>query len=548
MNVKKSAAWQALEKRVTVLKTKTIRQLFKDDPHRFERFSKTAAGILVDFSKNLVDDTVMELLVGLARERCLESWISRMFSGDRINTTEDRAVLHTALRNRSGSPVFAEGRDIMPDVYSMLAKMDRFSSAVRSGDWKGFDGRRMTDIVTIGIGGSNLGPAMATDALRPYAGREMNLHFVSNVDGTHIAETLKKLAPETTLFIIASKTFTTLETMTNAETARGWFLEKAGDTSLIAKHFVAVSTNPEAVRNFGIDPDSMFTFWDWVGGRYSVWSAIGLPVVLAVGMRNFEAFLEGAHEMDNHFRNADLEDNIPVLLGLIGILYNNFFGWQTHVILPYDQYLRRLPAYIQQLDMESNGKHVQKSGLPVQHATGPVIWGEPGTDGQHAFYQLLHQGTQIVPADFLAPVNSHNPVRDHHRILLANFLAQTEALMNGKPAAEVRHELRAQGLSETKVDALTPHRVFEGNRPSTSILFPKLDPRTLGALIALYEHKIFVQGTIWNICPFDQWGVELGKQLAKKIIPELAGPETITAHDASTNGLISFCKRHRTTG
>jgi glucose-6-phosphate isomerase len=436
----------------------------------------------------------------------------------------------------------------MPQVNRVLGKIKKFSETVRSGQSKGYTGREITDIVNIGIGGSNLGPALVAEALKPYAGRKLKVHFVSNLDGTHISETLKDLAPDRTLFIIASKTFTTLETMTNAGTARQWFLKAAGDESHIARHFVAVSTNTEAVKKFGIDPDNMFEFWDWVGGRYSVWSAIGLPVVLAIGMERFEEFLEGAYAMDCHFRSADFKQNLPVVLALIGILNNNFLGYATQAILPYDQYLQLLPAYLQQLDMESNGKHVEKNGQTVPGTTGPVIWGAPGTDGQHAFYQLIHQGTKIVPCDFLAPANSHNPVGEHHRMLLANFFAQTEALMTGKTAAQVSKGLLADGFTEEKMETLVAHKVFEGNRPSNSIMFKKLDPQTLGSLIAMYEHKVFVQGVIWNICSFDQWGVELGKQLAKKILPELSGPDPVFSHDSSTNGLIRYYKKNRADG
>jgi len=545
MNIKKTPSCQALENHIRELKAKTISQLFRDDPRRFEKFSVNAAGIFLDFSKNLLTDRTFSLLVDLAEERNLRNWIDKMFSGGKINITENRAVLHTALRNRSGTPIYVDDKDVMPDVNSVLKKVKNFSEDVRSGKWKGYTGKEITDIVNIGIGGSNLGPAMAAEALMPYATKRLKVHFVSNIDATHISETLKNLAPDRTLFIIASKTFTTLETMTNARTARQWFLKSAGDESHIARHFVAVSTNTSEVKKFGIDPSNMFEFWDWVGGRYSIWSAIGLPVVLAVGMERFEQFLEGAHEMDNHFRTADFQNNIPVILALTGILYNNFFGYETHTILPYDQYLRRLPAYIQQLDMESNGKHVERNGSNITVTTAPIIWGEPGTDGQHAFYQLLHQGTKVVPADFLVPVNSHNPVGEHHRMLLSNFFAQTEALMNGKTGEQVRMELKGSGLSADEVEALVPHRVFEGNRPSNSIMFKKLDPKTLGALVAMYEHKVFVQGIIWNICSFDQWGVELGKQLAKKILPELESPNPVTSHDSSTNGLINFYKKNR---
>lgn len=545
MTSKQTPAWQALERHVKKIKAISIKQLFADDPRRFETFSLQAADILLDFSKNLMTEKTLELLIKLANERYLDDWINRMFSGQKINITENRAVLHTALRNRSGNPVYVDGHDVMPDVLRVLEKIKNFSDTVRNGLWKGCTGKEISHVVNIGIGGSNLGPAMVTEALLPYAKNNLTIHFVSNIDATHIVETLKNLPADRTLFIVASKTFTTLETMTNARTARQWFLDQGGSETDIAKHFVAVSTNTAEVKKFGIDPANMFEFWDWVGGRYSVWSAIGLPVVLSIGMENFEAFLGGAHDMDNHFRTAGFRTNIPVILALTGILYNNFFNYDTLAILPYDQYLRRLPAYLQQLDMESNGKHVQHNSLPVACSTGPVIWGEPGTDGQHAFYQLIHQGTKIVPADFLAPANSHNQIGAHHRLLLSNFFAQTEALMNGKSEDHVRAELKAQGMSDEKISELAPHRVFEGNRPSNSIIFKKLTPRILGALIAMYEHKVFVQGVIWNICSFDQWGVQLGKELATKIMPELSGPEEITEHDSSTNGLIGFYKKTR---
>lgn len=545
MNIKETPAWQALENHVKELKAKKIKKLFQEDPRRFENFSLEASGIFLDYSKNLMTDKTLTLLIELANQQNLPVWIDQMFSGGRINLTEKRPVLHCALRNRSNTPIYVDGTDVMPKVNRALERIKNLAVAVRIGKWKGYKGREITDIVNIGIGGSNLGPAMVTEALKPYTSQNLKVHFVSNIDGTHIIETLKELVPDRTLWIIASKTFTTLETMTNAATARQWFLKSAQDESHISRHFVAVSTNTAAVKAFGIEPANMFEFWDWVGGRYSVWSSIGLPVMLSVGVPGFEEFLEGAHEMDNHFRSADFHRNIPVILGLIGILYNNFFGYDTHAILPYDQYLRRLPAYIQQLDMESNGKHVQKNSQNVEVTTGPIIWGEPGTDGQHAFYQLLHQGTKIVPADFLAPLISHNPVGMHHSMLLANFFAQTQALMDGKTEEQVKKELKTEGMSDEEIVILAPHKVFEGNRPSNSIMFKKLDPHTLGTLIAMYEHKIFVQGIVWNICSFDQWGVELGKQLAKKIMPELQSDNPATSHDASTNGLINFYKKNR---
>ncbi len=545
MQTDMSAIWQALAFHARELKNTTIKELFAADAQRFDSMSIEAAGILCDFSKNLMTEKTLGLLLELARGCGLQSAIERMFSGERINTTENRAVLHTALRRRSKTPFMVEGVDIMPRVQAVLAKMRSFSDAVRSGAWKGHTGKTITDIIHIGIGGSNLGPAMVTEALTPYGRRDMGMHFVANIDGTDMAETLRRIDPKTALFIIASKTFTTLETMKNAHTARSWFLDKTGKEAAVAKHFVAVSTNTSEVARFGIDPDNMFEFWDWVGGRYSVWSAIGLPVALAIGMDEFQHFLAGAYAMDCHFREAEFQRNIPVMLALTGILYNNFFGCDTHAILPYDQYLRRLPAYIQQLDMESNGKNVHCDGSSVAQATGPIIWGEPGTNGQHAFYQLLHQGTKIVPCDFLAPALSHNPLDGHHELLLSNFFAQTEALMNGKTSGQIRAELAAKGMPPEQIDRISPHRVFEGNRPSNSIMFPLLDPHTLGSLLAMYEHKVFVQGVIWGICSFDQWGVELGKELADRILPELKSDAPATRHDASTNGLIAYYKKHR---
>jgi len=545
MQTDMSAIWQALAFHARELKNTTIKELFAADAQRFDSMSIEAAGILCDFSKNLMTEKTLGLLLELARGCGLQSAIERMFSGERINTTENRAVLHTALRRRSKTPFMVEGVDIMPRVQAVLAKMRSFSDAVRSGAWKGHTGKTITDIIHIGIGGSNLGPAMVTEALTPYGRRDMGMHFVANIDGTDMAETLRRIDPKTALFIIASKTFTTLETMKNAHTARRWFLDKTGKEAAVAKHFVAVSTNTSEVARFGIDPDNMFEFWDWVGGRYSVWSAIGLPVALAIGMDEFQHFLAGAYAMDCHFREAEFRQNIPVMLALTGILYNNFFGCDTHAILPYDQYLRRLPAYIQQLDMESNGKNVHCDGSSVAQSTGPVIWGEPGTNGQHAFYQLLHQGTKIVPCDFLAPALSHNPLDGHHELLLSNFFAQTEALMNGKTSGQVRAELAEKGMPPEQIDRIFPHRVFEGNRPSNSIMFPRLDPHTLGSLLAMYEHKVFVQGVIWGICSFDQWGVELGKELADRILPELKSDAPATRHDASTNGLIAYYKKHR---
>ncbi len=537
-----STQWRALQKHHRRIRTLHMRELFAADPGRFERFSLRFGDMLVDYSKNRITDETVGLLLELAGHRELGRRIGEMFAGARINFTEDRAVLHTALRRRGAEPLIIDGADVMPEVRGVLTRMRVFSNAVRSGEWKGYTGKAITDVVNIGIGGSDLGPVMVTRALRPYAQPGLRVHFVSNVDGSHIIETLKQKRPETTLFIIASKTFTTLETLTNARTARNWFVEATGNEAAIARHFVALSTNAREVRAFGIDTANMFGFWDWVGGRYSLWSAIGLPIAIAVGMDRFEELLEGAQAMDEHFRTAPFERNIPVILGLLGVWYRNFFDAPTMAVLPYDQYLDRLPAYLQQADMESNGKSVDRDGHKVDYETGPVLWGEPGTNGQHAFYQLLHQGTQLVPADFIAAVESHNPVGGHQRILLANFFAQTEALMRGKTEEEVRRELEAAGMSGDALERLLPHRVFDGNRPTTSILYRRLTPRTLGALVAMYEHRIFVQGAIWNINSYDQWGVELGKQLAGAIQPQLAGAAPVSDHDASTNGLINYYK------
>lgn len=538
-------AWQALQQHYQSMATTHMRDLFAADPHRFERFSLQFEDILFDYSKNRVTAETMELLVQLAQQSHLEDKIAAMFSGQKINNTENRAVLHVALRNRSNRPIMVDGQDVMPEVNRVLAKMRTFSERVRTGDWKGYTGQRITDVVNIGIGGSDLGPKMVTQALTHYAHPDLRFHFVSNVDGTDIAETLKQINPETTLFLVASKTFTTQETMTNAHTARDWFLKAAQDEGAIAKHFVAMSTNTAAVANFGIDTANMFEFWDWVGGRYSLWSAIGLSIVLALGMDRFEELLSGAHRVDEHFRTTPFAQNIPVIMGLLGIWYNNFFGAETHAILPYDQYLARFPAYLQQGDMESNGKSVTSSGEWVDYSTGPIIWGEPGTNGQHAFYQLIHQGTKLVPCDFIAPAQSLNPIGQHHSILIANFIAQTEALMRGKTEDEARAELASAGITGEQLALLARARTFPGNRPSNSLLFKALTPATLGSLIALYEHKIFTQGVIWQINSFDQMGVELGKQLAKVVEPELQGPEPVTTHDASTNGLINAYKRMR---
>jgi glucose-6-phosphate isomerase len=548
INPTTTAAWKKLAAHHETVHRLQMKNLFAEDPRRFERFSIRFNDILVDFSKNRVTAETLGLLIELARECGLPEAIVQMFAGGRINETENRAVLHVALRNRANTPIHADGKDVMPEVNAVLSRMRDFSRRVTSGKWKGFTGKRITDIVNIGIGGSDLGPVMATECLRPYANPKLRVHFVSNVDGTHIAGTLTGLNPEKTLFMVASKTFTTQETMTNAFTARDWFLAQAQDAAHVAKHFVAISTNRAQVEAFGIHPDNMFVFWDWVGGRYSLWSAIGLSIACAIGFERFEELLAGAHDMDRHFRETPFERNLPVILALIGIWYTNFFGAETEVILPYDQYMHRFPAYFQQGNMESNGKSADRSGQPVACATGPIVWGEPGTNGQHAFYQLIHQGTRLVPADFLAPAISHNPLGEHHPILLSNFFAQTEALMNGKSAEQAAAELRKEGKSEEEIQRLLPHKVFDGNRPTNSILFRSLTPRVLGSLVALYEHKIFVQGVIWNIFSFDQWGVELGKQLAGRILPELRDDAPVTGHDASTNGLINAYKEMRQRG
>ncbi len=540
-----SPVWQALLRHHKALAEQPMRQLFAQDPMRFEKFSLRFNDILVDYSKNLITSETLALLLDLANYAHLTDWTQKMFVGEKINITEDRAVLHIALRNRSNRPIYVDGHDVMPDVNAVLAQMRTFTTAVRSGSWTGYTGKKITDVVNIGIGGSDLGPKMVTEALKPYAQEGLHSHFVSNIDGSDLVETLKPLNPETTLFIIASKTFTTQETMTNGYSARDWFLAQAQNPAAIQKHFVALSTNLPEVAKFGIDPANMFQFWDWVGGRYSLWSAIGLSVALAIGMAHFEELLTGAYEMDEHFRTADPDQNIPVIMGLLGIWYCNFFGAQTQAILPYDQYLYRFAAYFQQGDMESNGKRVNREGELVDYTTGPIIWGEPGTNGQHAFYQLIHQGTRVIPCDFLAPIETHNPLTNHHEILLSNFFAQTEALMKGKTAAEVRAELETTTIKADVIEHLLPHKVFPGNKPSNSLLFQKLTPKTLGALIALYEHKIFVQGIIWNINSYDQWGVELGKQLAQKIQPELVDNAPVSSHDGSTNGLINYYKVHR---
>lgn len=546
INPTNTQAWKALEAHQSQLAHTTIADLFKQEENRFNDYSLTFENqILVDFSKNKINQETLKLLRQLAKESALDEAINAMFTGEKINRTENRAVLHTALRNRSNTPVYVDGKDVMPEVNAVLAKMSAFCERVISGEWKGYTGKAITDVVNIGIGGSDLGPYMVTEALRPYK-NHLNMHFVSNVDGTHIAETLKKVNPETTLFLVASKTFTTQETMTNANSARDWLLAAAKDNSAVAKHFAALSTNGKAVAEFGIDTNNMFEFWDWVGGRYSLWSAIGLSIALSIGFDNFEALLSGAHEMDKHFRTAPLEKNIPATLALVGLWNTNFLGAQTEAILPYDQYLHRFAAYFQQGNMESNGKYVDRNGDVIRdYQTGPIIWGEPGTNGQHAFYQLIHQGTMLIPCDFIAPAQSHNPLGDHHSKLLSNFFAQTEALAFGKTKEEVEAEFVKAGKSLDEVKGIVPFKVFTGNKPTNSILVQKITPFVLGALIAMYEHKIFAQGVIFNIFSFDQWGVELGKQLANRILPELADKEKVSSHDSSTNGLINQFKAWR---
>ena len=536
-------SFKALSEHFKLIKKESIKNLF-EDKERFDKFSITLGDILLDYSKNQINSTTHELLVKLAEECELKEAISSMFGGKKINETENRAVLHTALRNPQNQGFIHEGKDILVDIHRVLNKMEAFSERVINGQWKGYTGKAITHIVNIGIGGSDLGPVMVTEALKAYS-NHLKLHFVSNVDGSHIAETLKNLDPETCLFMIASKTFTTQETMANAFSTRDWFLKSGASDQDVAKHFVAISTNEKGVAQFGIDTENMFEFWDWVGGRYSLWSAIGLSICCGIGFKNFKDLLAGAHDADEHFRKADFKQNIPVILALLGIWYTNFFGAESQAILPYDQYMHRFAAYFQQGDMESNGKSIDRNGKAVDYQTGPVIWGEPGTNGQHAFYQLIHQGTKLIPCDFIAPAQSHNPIANHHQLLLSNFFAQTEALMNGKSREEVESELKAAGKSAEEIEKLAPFKVFEGNRPTNSILVKKINPHTLGALIAIYEHKIFVQGIIWNIFSFDQWGVELGKQLAGRILPELEDDKAVIGHDASTNGLINQYKAWR---
>ena len=538
-------AWKKLKEHKKDMARIQMRFLFAEDPKRFKRFSLEAAGILLDFSKNRVTNTTMRLLTHVARDSKLPEAIEAMFSGEKINRTEGRAVLHTALRNRAATPVYVDGVDVMPQVNQVLARMRDFTEAVREGKWRGYSGKRITDIVNIGIGGSDLGPVMVTQALTPYCKSSLQAHFVSNVDPSQIMETLAVVNPETTLFIVASKTFTTPETLLNAQVARRWLVGKLGDETAVAKHFVAISTNTKKVESFGIDVANMFEFWDWVGGRYSIWSAVGLPVALMIGMDHFEMLLTGGFAMDEHFRSAPLEKNMPVIMALLGVWHNDFWNADSNAIFPYDQYLARFPAYLQQLDMESNGKSVTFDGKPVHCQTGPIIWGEPGCNGQHAFFQLVHQGTRLVPADFLIAAESHHPVEHQHEVLMANCFAQTKALMRGKTRDEARVELIRSGVTGARLDALLPHKVFPGNRPSNTLLYRKLDPYTLGALIALYEHKVFVQGVLWNINSFDQWGVELGKQLAGAIESGLISEDKVTEHDSSTNGLMNACKRLR---
>jgi glucose-6-phosphate isomerase len=544
-NLTRSTAWQALLAHQNDIRNLKMRELFATDSYRFNKFSLQIEDLLFDYSKNIITEETRELLINLARQSNLSDWIKRQFNGEKINTSEARAVLHTALRSPPNSTVLVDGKNVIPDVHRVLEHIRRYSNAIRSGATLGHTGKKIRHIVNIGIGGSALGPLMACEALKPFGSKELTAHFVSNVDATDIAETLIKLDAETTLFIVSSKTFTTQETLSNAHTARAWLVEQLGSEVAVAKHFAAVSTNLSETSKFGINPENVFEFWDWVGGRYSLWSAIGLPIAIYIGMENFERLLAGGHAMDEHFRTAPLEKNMPVILGLLGVWYGNFFGTGSYAILPYDQYLQHFPAYLQQLEMESNGKRVDREGTPVDYDTQFVVWGEPGTNGQHSFYQLIHQGTRMVPADFLAPLNSYNPIGEHHAMLLSNCFAQTEALMLGKTEAEARAELISLGLTGKALESLLPCKVFPGNRPTNTLLFDILDPYTLGRLIALYEHKIFVQSVVWNINAFDQWGVEFGKQLANKLLPELRSNETIASHDSSTNNLINIYRNRR---
>ena len=538
-------SWKALQAHYETMCEQHMRDLFAEDPTRFSRFSLQHEDLLLDYSKNRINEETMSLLFQLARESGLETWIARLFAGEKINHTENRAVLHTALRHRAAEPVMLDGEDVMPEVRAELTKIRELAEAVRQRKWRGVSGQPITDVINIGIGGSSLGPEMVTDALRPYGIHDMRFHFVSNVDENHIMDTLEVLKAETSLFIISSKSFTTQDTMLNARTARNWFLKSVDDHSAVNKHFIAVTSNTPAAIEFGIAEENIFKMWDWVGGRYSLWSAIGLPIAISIGMEHFEAMLEGAHSMDQHFKSQPLEENIPVVLALLGIWYNNFFAAQTHAILPYDQHLKRLPAYLQQADMESNGKYVDRNGQPVDYETGPIIFGEIGIAAQHAFYQLIHQGSKLIPADFLASITDYHCIKHHHRVLMSNVFAQSEALMKGKSAEEAQAELREAGLSVEEIKALLPYKIFPGNKPTNTIMFHRLDPRTMGMLIAMYEHKIFVQGVIWNINSFDQWGVELGKQLAVNIQGELDDGDEINTHDSSTNGLINYYKKKR---
>jgi glucose-6-phosphate isomerase len=543
--INNSKEWIALERHWAEVEPLSMRELFEQGPERVEQMSIRQCGIMLDYSKNRITPRSLALLLDLAQAADVDGWRRRMFTGERLNITENRAVLHVALRNRSNHPIWFDGEDVMPSINAELQKMEIFSESVRSGEWKGYTGKPISDVVNIGIGGSSLGPMMVCEALKPYQKPGLNMHFVSNVDSSHIIETLNGLDPQTTLFIVASKTFTTQETLTNAHTARKWLIDNLCDEAAVARHFVAVSTNAREVSNFGIDTANMFEFWDWVGGRYSLWSAIGLPIAIAIGMPRFYELLQGAHEMDQHFLHADLSENMPVIMALLGIWYTDFANAATHAILPYDQYMRYLPDYLQQADMESNGKRVTRFGRPVDYATGPVIWGSAGTDGQHAYYQLIHQGTQLIPCDFIIPVNSHNETGDHHQKLFANCLAQSEALMRGKTRSEAREEMEQAGLEAEQIVDLLPHRIFPGNKPSNTLLVDKITPSRLGSLIALYEHKIFIQGVIWRVNSFDQWGVELGKQLAGVILPELLDEQRSCQHDSSTQGLIRYFHHHR---
>jgi glucose-6-phosphate isomerase len=540
-----SPAWQALQTHYEKIRSLHMRDLFAQDPQRFQQFSLQFEDLLLDYSKNRITAQTMTHLFKLAQQQDLSAWTEKMFDGDLINHTEQRAVLHSALRNRSNKPVMVDGQDVMPAVNAMLEKMRQFSAQLRSRQWRGYSGKPITDVVNIGVGGSDLGPVMAVEALRPYASTDLHMHFVSNVDENHITDTLSTLNPETTLFIIVSKTFTTQETLLNAQTARRWFLDTANDEGAIRQHFVAVSNNTPAASKFGILQENIFKMWDWVGGRYSLWSAVGLAIAISIGMDHFSDMLAGAHDMDTHFRSAPFEKNMPVILGLLGIWYNNFFKAQSYAVLPYDQHLRFLPAYLQQADMESNGKRIDRDGEVVDYQTGPIVFGQLGISGQHAFYQLLHQGSKLIPADFIAPATNLHSIEHHHQALLANVFAQTEAFMRGKTQVEAEQELKAAGFDQDMITLLLPHKIFPGNKPTNTILFKTLDPRTLGRLIALYEHKIFVQGVIWNINSFDQWGVELGKQLAKTVLTELQDNAVVSSHDSSTNGLINYYKSLR---